>query len=84
MRVDVALEAFEGLRMSIVDFALDDDRKAGEIRAAFAEDGTPIGPYDALIAGQALARNLILVTRDVREFARVPGLRVEDWEGGGA
>ncbi|WP_281406054.1 MULTISPECIES: type II toxin-antitoxin system VapC family toxin [unclassified Methylobacterium] len=84
LRVDVALEAFEGLRMSIVDFALDDDRKAGEIRAAFAEAGTPIGPYDALIAGQALARNLILVTRDVREFARVPGLRVEDWEGGGA
>jgi tRNA(fMet)-specific endonuclease VapC len=42
--------------------------------------GTPIGPYDALIAGQALARSLTLVTHNMREFQRVVGLSIEDWE----
>jgi tRNA(fMet)-specific endonuclease VapC len=42
--------------------------------------GTPIGPYDVLIAGQALARGLILITRNVREFSRIPDLRIENWE----
>jgi tRNA(fMet)-specific endonuclease VapC len=42
--------------------------------------GTPIGPHDVLIAGQALARGLVLVTHNTREFRRVPGLVVEDWE----
>ena len=40
----------------------------------------PIGPYDVLIAGQAVARNLILVTHNTVEFQRVPGLRIEDWQ----
>lgn len=80
-RIEEALTAFEALRMPILDFTADDARKAGEIRAGLAAAGTPIGPYDVLIAGQALARDLTLVTRNVREFARVPGLRVEDWEG---
>ena len=39
-----------------------------------------IGRYDVLIAGQAAARDLTLVTHNTREFARVPGLRIEDWE----
>ena len=81
-RVDVTLEAFEGLLMSSIDFSLDDACKAGGIRAVPVEAGTPIGPDDVLIAGQAHARNLILVTGNIREFERVPGLRVEDWEGG--
>ena len=68
----------------MIDFTVADARKAGEIRAVLAAAGTPIGPYDVLIAGQALARDVTLVIRNVREFSRVPGLRVEDWEGGGA
>ena len=42
--------------------------------------GTPIGNSDTLIAGQALARGMTLVTHNTREFARVPGLQLEDWE----
>jgi tRNA(fMet)-specific endonuclease VapC len=42
--------------------------------------GTPIGPYDVLIAGQAVARKLTLITHNRREFIRVEGLLTEDWE----
>jgi len=45
-----------------------------------ASNGTPIGFYDVLIAGQALARDFILVTHNIREFGRVPNLRLEDWQ----
>ncbi|WP_208247054.1 tRNA(fMet)-specific endonuclease VapC (plasmid) [Rhizobium sp. T1470] len=51
----------------------------GQLRAELARGGTPIGPYDHLIAGHARSRGLILVTSNRREFDRVPGLRVEDW-----
>ena len=78
------LAQIDDLPFGILAFDASDARKAGEIRAALAGAGTPIGPYDVPIARQALARNLTLVTRNIREFARVPGLRVEDWEGGGA
>ena len=54
-------------------------RAAGEIRTLLAQGGQPIGPYDTLIAGQALSRNLILVTSNTKEFDRVPRLVVEDW-----
>ena len=70
----------DALRFEIVPFDAEDARQAGEVRAALARAGTPIGGYDLLIAGQALARNLILVTHNTREFDRVAGLRVEDWE----
>jgi len=74
----------ETLRLVLQDFAiLDFDRNdafvAGEIRAALVAKGTPIGSYDTLIAGQAKARDLALVTGNVGEFRRVDGLRVEDW-----
>lgn len=62
-----------------VEFELEDARTSGEIRAALAAKGTPIGAYDVLIAGQAKARDLILVTNNVGEFGRVEGLRIEDW-----
>lgn len=52
----------------------------GKIRAQLANAGTPIGSNDLLIAAIALANNLILVTHNVREFKRVPGLKIEDWE----
>ncbi|RDL48906.1 tRNA(fMet)-specific endonuclease VapC [Ensifer sp. M14] len=51
----------------------------GQLRAELARSGTPIGPYDQLIAGHARSRGLIVVTNNRREFDRVPGLRVEDW-----
>jgi tRNA(fMet)-specific endonuclease VapC len=53
----------------------------GQIRAALYRTGQPIGPYDMMIAGQARAGGLILVTNNVREFERVPGLLLEDWTG---
>ena len=52
----------------------------GRIRALLASAGTPIGPYDLQIAAIALANNLTLVTHNTREFSRVPGLLLEDWE----
>jgi len=63
----------------ILDFDQNDAFVAGEIRAALAAKGTPIGPYDVLIAGQAKARGLTLVTNNVGEFNRVENLQVEDW-----
>ncbi len=65
--------------LAILDLDREDARVAGEIRADLARSGSPIGPYDVLIAGQAKARNLTLVTNNMGEFARVVGLRVEDW-----
>ena len=56
----------------------------GEIRARLAAQGTPIGPNDLLIAAIALTHGLRLVSANIEEFGRVPGLIVEDWERGGA
>ncbi|MEO6322373.1 MAG: type II toxin-antitoxin system VapC family toxin [Polaromonas sp.] len=53
--------------------------QAGQLRAVLERQGQPIGAYDLLIAGVALANNLTVVTRNVREFARVPNLKVESW-----
>ena len=74
------LSRLDELRFPIIDFDRDDARQAGIIRAELAALGTPIRPYDVLIAGQAVARDLILVTHNTREFNRVPGLQIEDWE----
>jgi tRNA(fMet)-specific endonuclease VapC len=63
----------------VLDFDVQDALLAGQIRAALAAKGTPIGPYDSLIAGQAKARSLVVVTSNTGEFMRVEGLRVEDW-----
>ncbi len=52
----------------------------GNIRADLANNGTPIGSNDIQIASIALANNLILVTHNVREFSRIEGLQIEDWE----
>lgn len=51
----------------------------GQIRAELARRGTPIGPYDQMIAGHARSLGLILVSNDVTEFQRVSGLRLENW-----
>ena len=70
----------DALQFVVLEFDKEDARQAGEIRALLASEGTPIGPYDVLIAGQAVARDMILVTQNAREFERVPGLRFEDWQ----
>lgn len=51
----------------------------GRLRADLESKGTPIGAYDMLIAGQALARGIVLVTDNQREFTRIPGLLIENW-----
>jgi tRNA(fMet)-specific endonuclease VapC len=51
----------------------------GELRALLEKRGTPIGPLDTLIAAHALSLSWTLATHNVREFRRVPGLRVDDW-----
>lgn len=52
----------------------------GQVRALLANVGTPIGAYNLQIAAIALSNNLTLVTHNTREFERVEGLQVEDWE----
>jgi tRNA(fMet)-specific endonuclease VapC len=73
------LAIFLGAPIAVLPFDADDAREAGEIRAALSKAGTPIGPYDLLIAAQARRRGAVLVTANVREFARVPRLKTEDW-----
>lgn len=55
-------------------------KEAARLRALLESKGQPIGPYDVLLAGQALASSLILVTTNTREFTRVPDLTLEDWQ----
>jgi tRNA(fMet)-specific endonuclease VapC len=74
-----ALAAFLTLDVVIWPFDAEDAEEAGDIRVALERTGTPIGPYDILIAAQARRRNALLVTANEREFARVPRLRLEDW-----
>jgi len=52
----------------------------GALRASLASAGRPIGPNDLLIAATALAYDLTLVTHNLREFSRIPALKIEDWE----
>ncbi|MDR0283434.1 MAG: hypothetical protein LBI33_00865 [Propionibacteriaceae bacterium] len=52
------------------------------VRATLRKAGTPIGHTDSAIAGHALALDAVLVTNNTREFARVPGLAIEDWATG--
>ena len=51
----------------------------GQIKAELSKLGTPIGPYDTMIAGHARSLGLILVTNNIKEFGRVAGLRLENW-----
>jgi tRNA(fMet)-specific endonuclease VapC len=52
----------------------------GRIRSDLARAGTPIGPYDLMIAATAISHNLTLVTHNTEEFSHVIGLKFEDWE----
>ena len=64
---------------TLLPFDDGDARVAGVVRAELEAIGKPIGPYDLLIAGQALRHGLTLVTANEREFARVRGLKWENW-----
>jgi tRNA(fMet)-specific endonuclease VapC len=65
--------------MRILPFDEDAAVVAARIRAHLERRGTPIGDLDTLIAAHALARDLILVTNNLKEFERVPGLQTENW-----
>jgi tRNA(fMet)-specific endonuclease VapC len=81
-RIQMNTQGFEALLSSAViaiPFNHEDSRAAGSVRATLESGGRPIGAYDYLIAGQALARQLTLVTANVSEFSRVKGLFWQDW-----
>ena len=65
--------------ISVAPFTDEAAMRAGEIRAELERSGAPIGPFDVLIAGHAMADKATLVTNNTREFSRVPGLKIEDW-----
>ena len=65
--------------LGIVEFTSNDAASYAEVRAKLERAGTPIGPLDTLIAAQAVARKLVLVSNNEREFRRVAGLRSENW-----
>ncbi len=71
----------EGLiaRLEVAPFEDHASEHFGQLRAELYRIGQPIGPYDMMIAGHARAMGLILVTNNMKEFERVPGLRVENW-----
>ena len=65
--------------MAPLPFDADAADAYGRIRCSLERKGRSIGPMDLLIAAQALSRDLVLVTDNVREFKRVPGLSCENW-----
>jgi tRNA(fMet)-specific endonuclease VapC len=73
------LRTFLAGPVSVLPFEEADARAAGSVRAALEVSGKPIGAYDVLIAGQAIHRQLTLVTANVAEFSRVRGLVWQDW-----
>lgn len=74
-------ERVEQLLASLTVLPLDEpaDQHYADLRLTLERAGTPIGNNDLFIAAHARSRDMTLVTHNTREFARVPGLRVEDW-----
>ncbi len=65
--------------LGILEFTSRDAASYAQVRAKLERSGTPIGPLDTLIAAQAVARNLVLVSNNQREFGRVAGLQIQNW-----
>lgn len=65
--------------LAVVEFNSNDAASYAQVRSRLERAGTPIGPLDTLIAAQAVARRLVLVSNNEREFGRVAGLLVENW-----
>lgn len=80
-RVDENLERVRLFAQPLVPLPFNDEcaERYGAIRADLAARGTPIGPHDLLIAATALGQGATLVTRNRREFERVPSLAIEAW-----
>lgn len=72
------LEEFLGY-LNILQFVSKDASKAAKIRVELERVGKPIGPFDLLIASQALANKLTLVTNNEKEFARIKEIKMESW-----
>lgn len=79
-RNKLRIDSFFLAGVRILPFDERDAQEAGALRNELRAIGKPIGPYDLLIAAQARARKLVLVTHNVREFGRVAGLALSDWE----
>ena len=79
-RLSAQLEAILSV-LEILPFDIPADKTYGLLRARLEQSGKPIGANDLLIAAQALSLNHVLVTGNEREFARVEGLRCENWLG---
>ena len=73
-----ALEKFLA-PLEVADYGWDAARAYGELRSILERKGTPIGPLDTQIAAHALALDVTLVSNNLREFRRVPKLRLENW-----
>jgi tRNA(fMet)-specific endonuclease VapC len=73
------LRVFLSGQIGVLAFEEGDSAIAGDLRASLEASGTMIGPYDLLIAAQALRTGMTLVTANTSEFDRVPGLTWEDW-----
>jgi tRNA(fMet)-specific endonuclease VapC len=73
------LRVFLSGGIEVSAFDEEDAKTAGDLRATLEGAGTPIGPYDLLIAAQALRSGATLVTANVAEFTRVPDLQWQDW-----
>ncbi len=67
------------LPLVIVPFEIKDSQVYGQLRQALQAKGQPIGAMDMLIGAQALRRDVVLVTNNTREFARIDKLRLENW-----
>ncbi|HIB46052.1 MAG TPA: type II toxin-antitoxin system VapC family toxin [Candidatus Lambdaproteobacteria bacterium] len=65
--------------VNIIPFGDREAKVSAAIRVKLEKQGTPIGPYDLLIGGTALAHQAILVTHNTVEFERIENLRIEDW-----
>ena len=82
VRVAENLRLLDSFFSPLISLPFDDAcaEEYGALRASLAATGRPIGPNDLLIAATALAHDLTLVTHNLREFSRVPSLKLEDWE----
>lgn len=78
VKIQALLETFLS-SITILPFGSEAAEQAAQIRSILKTAGTPIGAYDVLIAATALTHNLIIVTSNIREFQRVPDLKIENW-----
>ena len=66
-------------RLDVLAFDAKAAMHYGQLRAELQRNGTPCGPHDMQIGGHARSEGLIVVTNNVREFSRMPGVRSENW-----